>query len=82
MTARTKGPTSRSLPQLTTPLPHLALKRALLKAFGGVWEFLRHEPLVFLHGSVINLSPLQTDVLYCLASLLVCLKDSYCDTVY
>ena len=36
MTSRTKDLTPRSLHQLTTPLPHLPYKRALLKAF---WEF-------------------------------------------
>ena len=34
LTSRTKDLTPRSLQQLTTPLPHLSYKRALLKAFG------------------------------------------------
>ena len=47
-------PTLRSLQQSTTSLSYLAL----LKPFGE-YEFMRHEPLVYLHGPAINLSLLQ-----------------------
>ena len=39
VTSRTKDLTPRSLQRLTTPLPYLSYKRALLKAFGELGDF-------------------------------------------
>ena len=58
--AKTKNPTPRSLPRLTTPLPHLPSARASLKAFKGFGAFFKHVPPVSLPGPETNLSLLQT----------------------
>ena len=52
-------PAPRTLQQLTTPLPHLTFKSALLKPFGehGV---LGAKPLISLRGPEIKLSLIQT----------------------
>ena len=67
-----KGSTPRSSQQLNTPLPHLAFKGALLKAFREFVLF-KAWATVSLHGPAISLSLLQTQMFpYGLASQTMC----------
>ena len=52
--------TPGSMHQSTTPLPHLAFKKALLKSFRELRIFEGHEPPISLHGPATKLSLLQT----------------------